>query len=1165
MTDTRSLPVLRRVPHHKVSPGSAMRSLVDGSVVLRLLDGTGAVAPSSRSKARDGLPWSNADQTPREVLAEGLTEAEILELLPLGPADAAAWLARRLKSRGVEVGGRALGRDMPIGAVAGYDSKPVELAIWRAGGPQYVTSMTGGMHPDRGGSCFGDFGAGDKWRVYALGVDPDALPRAAIEAAAGGLRREGLALVGDRVQKVEAPAQVGATVESAAELLRLPLGALLVDSSGDPVIRRRDGTAHWCDLYPYSRCADYTWEGGGSEGDIEDALAWPLRILALGRTEITVENAAALARSSEVGRLRSEGLPAFAGPDAPARSVVEVWGKDEVAIRFPSGGWLPEGAGPTRVDSDDLWEWDLEAPAIVLAGNLSDSELLEVAAKDSSAAAREWCEERKRRGSAGAPPAGDGGGPLPGQVVDGCEVRPGSLALRESGSIIARFPDGRGWNLGSDLETSDARRVLAGTAEGWIWGDAIGSARLLLLARDLSAADFRDRAKLEAALRSPRVEADMLLRDLPRGCLARHGRGDTYLAHDSRGGWWLATTSDRESFVRGDRWPWGARTGDEARGRLVAAGLDFRSMTRPELDALLDGAPQVPAAVKVGDEVTGDRLPPGGVLQFKDGRFCARRADSLVWWFGPNAAYPADNDGHALVEGKAQWWAGLGRGDRGKVVALGASDADLCDPSWLRRTLGAPAGCAWAIRVGDEIGLRDLPPGAIALHSNALTYRRYLTRNAAGRGWWFTDLDEGSGRRLAERDAAWWEWPENVDSAERGRVLALGVDFDRVDAATLRRLIAEPRAEVAGPRLVSPAEAPRGWLLLDSAGDAAWVRLADGTGRLVRHAGAWLGLSGRGWSWPDGGPQPNHKPQPEARLRPLLELPRDGGQTPEAAHAIRAALWRESPPKEALELAAEALALAAGALGPLARGRVADIGGADALLLVAVPAAEVGDRVAAWTPAGLVFGDAATVAAVAALYLAKLVAHGDRCASALDSLAGLPGDRVGALRDLLTGTDRRVEWTCGGLSCAVSRSEWRASGVLCSPGGSPRPPQVAAGLVDHLLDQAGRRVQAGATRRGEGVRAWVARAELGDLAPSRCGPAVAPPGEATVCAVGPSFGAARSAEGLALAQVARVLRVGRRAGVVRSECAEPCAIAVDGVERHARAAVAALDAAGLLP
>ena len=44
---------------------------------------------------------------------------------------------------------------------------------------------------------------------------------------------------------------------------------------------------------------------------------------------------------------------------------------------------------------------------------------------------------------------------------------------------------------------------------------------------------------------------------------------------------------------------------------------------------------------------------------------------------------------------------------------------------------------------------------------------------------------------------------------------------------------------------------------------------------------------------------------------------------------------------------------------------------------------------------------------------------------------------------------------------------------------------------------------------------------------------------------------------LALAQVARVLRVGRRTGVVRSECAEPCAIAVDGVERHARAAVAA--------
>lgn len=771
MTDTRSLPVLRRVPHHKVSPGSAMRSLVDGSVVLRLLDGTGAIAPSSRSKARDGLPWSNADTTPREVLAEGLTEAEILELLPLGPADAAAWLARRLKSRGVEVGGRALGRDMPIGAVAGYDSNPVELTIWRAGGPQYLTSITGGMHPDRGGSCFGGFGAGDKWRVYALGVDPDALPRAAIEAAAGGLRREGLVLVGDRVQKVEAPAQVGATIESAAELLRLPLGALLVDSSGDPVIRRRDGTAHWCDLYPYSRCADYTWEGGGSEGDIEDALAWPLRILAFHREEITVENAAALARASEVGRLRSEGLPAFAGPDVPARSVVEVWGKDEVAIRFPSGGWLPEGSGPARVDSDDLWDWDLEAPAIVLAGNLSDDELLEVAAKDGRAAAREWCEARKRRGPAG----------------------------------------------------------------------------------------------------------------------------------------------------------------------------------------------------------------------------------------------------------------------------------------------------------------------------------------------------------------------------------------------------------VAGPRLVSPAEAPRGWLLLDSAGGAAWVRLADGTGRLVRHDGTWLGLGGRCWSWPDGGPQPNHKPQPEARLRPLLELPRDGGQTPEAAHAIRAALWRESPPKGALNLAAEALALAAGALGPLARGRVAEYGAAVDVLLAAVLAASVGDRVAAWTPAGLVFGDAATVAAVAALYLAKLVAHGDRCASALDSLAGLPGDRVGALRDLLTGTDRRVEWTCGGLSCAVSRSEWRAGGVLCSPSGSPRPPQVAAGLVDHLLDQAGRRIQAGATRRGEGVRAWVARAELGDLAPSRCGPAVAPPGEATVCAVGPSFGAARSAEGLALAQVARVLRVGRRAGVVRSEWAATCSIAVDGVERHARAAVAALDAAGLLP
>lgn len=772
MTDTRSLPVLRRVPHHKVSPGSAMRSLVDGSVVLRLLDGTGAIAPSSRSKARDGLPWSNADTTPREVLAEGLTEAEILELLPLGPADAAAWLARRLKSRGVEVGGRALGRDMPIGAVAGYDSNPVELTIWRAGGPQYLTSMTGGMHPDRGGSCFGGFGAGDKWRVYALGVDPDALPRAAIEAAAGGLRREGLVLVGDRVQKVEAPgARRRATIESAAELLRLPLGALLVDSSGDPVIRRRDGTAHWCDLYPYSRCADYTWEGGGSEGDIEDALAWPLRILAFHREEITVENAAALARASEVGRLRSEGLPAFAGPDVPARSVVEVWGKDEVAIRFPSGGWLPEGSGPARVDSDDLWDWDLEAPAIVLAGNLSDDELLEVAAKDGRAAAREWCEARKRRGPAG----------------------------------------------------------------------------------------------------------------------------------------------------------------------------------------------------------------------------------------------------------------------------------------------------------------------------------------------------------------------------------------------------------VAGPRLVSPAEAPRGWLLLDSAGGAAWVRLADGTGRLVRHDGTWLGLGGRCWSWPDGGPQPNHKPQPEARLRPLLELPRDGGQTPEAAHAIRAALWRESPPKGALNLAAEALALAAGALGPLARGRVAEYGAAVDVLLAAVLAASVGDRVAAWTPAGLVFGDAATVAAVAALYLAKLVAHGDRCASALDSLAGLPGDRVGALRDLLTGTDRRVEWTCGGLSCAVSRSEWRAGGVLCSPSGSPRPPQVAAGLVDHLLDQAGRRIQAGATRRGEGVRAWVARAELGDLAPSRCGPAVAPPGEATVCAVGPSFVAARSAEGLALAQVARVLRVGRRAGVVRSEWAATCSIAVDGVERHAREAVAALDAAGLLP
>ena len=782
MTDTRSLPVLRRVPHHKVSPGSAMRSLVDGSVVLRLLDGTGAIAPSSRSKARDGLPWSNADTTPREVLAEGLTEAEILELLPLGPADAAAWLARRLKSRGVEVGGRALGRDMPIGAVAGYDSNPVELTIWRAGGPQYLTSITGGMHPDRGGSCFGGFGAGDKWRVYALGVDPDALPRAAIEAAAGGLRREGLVLVGDRVQKVEAPAQVGATIESAAELLRLPLGALLVDSSGDPVIRRRDGTAHWCDLYPYSRCADYTWEGGGSEGDIEDALAWPLRILAFHREEITVENAAALARASEVGRLRSEGLPAFAGPDVPARSVVEVWGKDEVAIRFPSGGWLPEGSGPARVDSDDLWDWDLEAPAIVLAGNLSDDELLEVAAKDGRAAAREWCEARKRRGPAGAPA---GAGPLPGQVVEGREV--------------------------------------------------------------------------------------------------------------------------------------------------------------------------------------------------------------------------------------------------------------------------------------------------------------------------------------------------------------------------------------------SPAEAPRGWLLLDSAGGAAWVRLADGTGRLVRHDGTWLGLGGRCWSWPDGGPQPNHKPQPEARLRPLLELPRDGGQTPEAAHAIRAALWRESPPKGALDLAAEALALAAGALGPLARGRVAEYGAAVDVLLAAVLAASVGDRVAAWTPAGLVFGDAATVAAVAALYLAKLVAHGDRCASALDSLAGLPGDRVGALRDLLTGTDRRVEWTCGGLSCAVSRSEWRAGGVLCSPSGSPRPPQVAAGLVDHLLDQAGRRIQAGATRRGEGVRAWVARAELGDLAPSRCGPAVAPPGEATVCAVGPSFGAARSAEGLALAQVARVLRVGRRAGVVRSEWAATCSIAVDGVERHAREAVAALDAAGLLP
>ena len=911
MTDTRSLPVLRRVPHHKVSPGSAMRSLVDGSVVLRLLDGTGAIAPSSRSKARDGLPWSNADTTPREVLAEGLTEAEILELLPLGPADAAAWLARRLKSRGVEVGGRALGRDMPIGAVAGYDSNPVELTIWRAGGPQYLTSMTGGMHPDRGGSCFGGFGAGDKWRVYALGVDPDALPRAAIEAAAGGLRREGLVLVGDRVQKVEAPAQVGATIESAAELLRLPLGALLVDSSGDPVIRRRDGTAHWCDLYPYSRCADYTWEGGGSEGDIEDALAWPLRILAFHREEITVENAAALARASEVGRLRSEGLPAFAGPDVPARSVVEVWGKDEVAIRFPSGGWLPEGSGPARVDSDDLWDWDLEAPAIVLAGNLSDDELLEVAAKDGRAAAREWCEARKRRGPAGAPA---GAGPLPGQVVEGREVRPGSLA----------------------------------------------------------------------------------------------------------------------------------------------------------------GAPQVSATgveVKVGDEVAGDRLPPGGVLQHEgSGRFCARRADGRAWWFGPGLD-SVDKDGRALVEGQAQWWGGWPtRADRGKVVALGASDADLCDPSWLRRTLGSPAGCAWAIR-----------------------------------------------------------------------------------------------AEVAGPRLVSPAEAPRGWLLLDSAGGAAWVRLADGTGRLVRHDGTWLGLGGRCWSWPDGGPQPNHKPQPEARLRPLLELPRDGGQTPEAAHAIRAALWRESPPKGALDLAAEALALAAGALGPLARGRVAEYGAAVDVLLAAVLAASVGDRVAAWTPAGLVFGDAATVAAVAALYLAKLVAHGDRCASALDSLAGLPGDRVGALRDLLTGTDRRVEWTCGGLSCAVSRSEWRAGGVLCSPSGSPRPPQVAAGLVDHLLDQAGRRIQAGATRRGEGVRAWVARAELGDLAPSRCGPAVAPPGEATVCAVGPSFGAARSAEGLALAQVARVLRVGRRAGVVRSEWAATCSIAVDGVERHAREAVAALDAAGLLP
>lgn len=549
------------------------------------------------------------------------------------------------------------------------------------------------------GTVASGISAGGTWRwrdierprtVLAEGLSDDELREVSIlpgDLAAAWIARRAAS---------RAALKVGDLIEDADRLLRAPAGALLINNTGDPVLVCKDDIRTVC--LSYDEDGDgWEWDVYERDGRATNAVAWPLRVVALGQPEgAEVAEAARAVRRAEVARLRAEGERAVLGGEAPRRAAFETIDDDDLALlRLADGtGWEVCGDG-----EPDGWDWDTSAALRVLAEDLTDEEIREIAALDGVDEVREWAKSRgapRAEQPAQAAQAAPGAPPRAGHFVPLESMPPGSICLRcgapPKTRYLARLPGGGGWHISDDLAGFDVRELLSGSAVGWAWPPRDAGESGYLLATGLRPEDFRDRAKLERALRGGMVEVDMPIEDLPPGCIGRADDG-WYIARSKRGGWWFA--SGWASGTSG--WNWSRLAGDERRCKIVAGGVNFDALDAAKLAALLGDAPAPPGVVgaegpKAGAEVRAGDAPTGWLLADERGRAWARFADGSgrllateAAWCGFGARWPWSPSGVVDTGYKPKPDARL------RLVApLGAEPAPTDDQGW--------ADLAWRLR-----------------------------------------------------------------------------------------------------------------------------------------------------------------------------------------------------------------------------------------------------------------------------------------------------------------------------------------------------------------------------------------------------------------------------------------------------------------------------------
>ena len=776
-------------------------------------------------------------------------------------------------------------------------------------------------------------------------------------------------------------------------------------------------------------------------------------------------------------------------------------------------------------------------------------------------------------------------------------------------TYTARHSDGGGWHVLADLSNADSKRMLAGKAGWWNWPSMVPSGRAAVVALDVPDEAWTDRARLAALLGAAAPAAvptpatlavgaivadEAAAEAVPPGTLLMDSGGDAVFRTLSNAGdedeilwrvlapecdWDDDTWADCDERPDNYLLPW----------RVVATGLpaDLSETEAIERVRAFDLEQLRAAGI---DAVAGPALPPRavGVARSASERTFVRLADGTGW--------ECDAAGDVPSPGGGGWEWDLCAPMR--VLARDLTDEDCIAVTrmdeaaivaWARTRAGAPAVAAavapQAPGVGDEVAVRDLPRGSIGYEAGR---ECYIARRADGRYWWFRSVrGDTSARDLLLGRAGWHQAPSSQGASVR--IAAAGAsDADLRDPAWLRAHLGAPEgcawaesaavapaaqgavvAAVAAPApqagaVVPACEVPSGWLVAQQDIARAW-HVAEGRARCVLDLGGWRGHTGSGWRWPV--PGTSGVVSTDAQVRLVAPWPATEASD-EADYVARVCAWRESAPRLSPQVAAEmACAIAAGAIGPRARGNVA---GQTWILGRVLPLCEQAGALLTWHPSGprahAANSDGATAAvAWAARDFALMRTSPLHAWAALRSLAGAPA----SVREWLLGARTSAAWQCGGLTCEVGHNAWQIDRPDETARGATTLDRLsaAAAMIDHLLGLAldAPPIRGGVERAGERSYTWVGAVPADADRPYRLGPLILAPGRAAGFAVGTTSadatGAAMTDVATLTARLARTSRV-RSLGVT---VAAPRAMSPEDAAGVARDAVATLDAAGALP